>query len=127
VPYCFYRKDIGSLVEVQGEGKLSAISYRLSAWSGELRSHYLIAMVAEFAVSPPTVIESGYVPGASVVGTTMFICTRPMKPGARPAKETWASAEPILAERAEVMVVRTLPEAETPSVCAGETGPEPVR
>ena len=32
----------------------------------------------------------------------MFICTRPMKPGVRPAKETVAVAEPIFAVYAEV-------------------------
>ena len=66
-------------------------------------------------------------PGASVGGTTIFICARPMKPGVRPAKETVAAAEPIFAEYAEVAQLSVLVDAGVPSLTAGATGPVPVR
>ena len=71
---------------------------------------------------------SGYTPGVSVVGTTMFICTRPINPGVRPAKETVAAADPIFAEYGDLRDdQRTVVGASVPSFVAGDTGPEPVR
>ena len=61
-----------------------------------------------------------------MAGTTIFICTRPMKVGVIPANETVAVAEPMVAVTGAVARIR-LRLAGTPFLCAGLTGPDPVR
>src|ERR1039457_5649652 len=91
------------------------------------RKLHLTAMVAELEVCPSIVTLSGYTPVPNVEGTIMFICTSPMKPGVRPAKETVAAAEPIFAVYAEVAQLSVVLLVGVPSLTAGDTGPEPVR
>src|SRR5260370_11026986 len=93
------------------------------------RSHlHLTAIVAELEVCPSIVTVSGYTPGVSEEGTMMFICTSPINPGVRPAKETVAAADPIFAEYGACATI-SVPSvgASVPSFVAGDTGPEPVR
>jgi hypothetical protein len=62
----------------------------------------------------------------SPAGTTIFICKRPTKPGARPAKAMCADSDPMVALAADVTIAGFLGDA-TPSATAGLTGPDPVR
>src|ERR1035441_5870382 len=91
------------------------------------RNLHLTAMVAELEVCPSIVTLSGYTPVPNVEGTIMFICTSPMKPGVRRAKETVAAAEPIFAVTTDVALVSVSVRVGVPSLAAGETGPEPVK